>query len=144
MSSSEAATSILRSRYMGSLAIFTQTQTLYPHHASATQVSRHLRTCPWLWVRVSCRCCRHSVKLADQDFPLNRCMGLSQSYGPADDNVSKVTLKKALDIGCTFWDSAVVYGKGHNEKLLGDFFKENNARDKVFIASKCGFDVSIF
>ncbi|KAE8543009.1 hypothetical protein D1P53_000496 [Cryptococcus gattii VGV] len=68
------------------------------------------------------------------------CMGFSMGYGPADDNVSKITLKKALDLGCTFWDSAVVYGKGHNEKLLGDFLKENNARDKVFVASKCGFN----
>lgn len=87
-------------------------------------------------------CCSHLTCLADK-IPLpNSCMGFSMSYGPADDNVSKLTLKKALDLGCTFWDSAVVYGKGHNEKLLGDFLKENNARDKVFVASKCGFNVS--
>ncbi|WRT70566.1 uncharacterized protein IL334_007564 [Kwoniella shivajii] len=67
------------------------------------------------------------------------CMGFSQSYGPANDDESKRTLQTALDLGCTFWDSAVVYGRGHNEKLLGEFFEETNSRDKVFVASKCGF-----
>ncbi|BEI82622.1 hypothetical protein CcaverHIS002_0304900 [Cutaneotrichosporon cavernicola] len=68
-------------------------------------------------------------------------MGLSQGYGPADEATSMKTLKHTLDIGCTFWDTAVVYGKGHNETLLGQFIKENNCRDKLFIASKCGFDI---
>lgn len=67
-------------------------------------------------------------------------MGLSQSYGPADDKVSHQKLSKAVDIGCTFWDTAVVYGTGHNERLIGDFFRNTGSRDKVFIASKCGFD----
>lgn len=69
-------------------------------------------------------------------------MGFSQSYGPAVDSESHQTLAKAVEIGCTFWDTAVVYGKGHNEKLIGDFLRNSKARDKVFIASKCGFDVS--
>ncbi len=69
-------------------------------------------------------------------------MSFSQGYGPADDKVSVQTLQKALDLGCTFWDTAVVYGKGHNETLIGNFLKETGSRDKVFIASKCGFDVS--
>ncbi|TYJ55912.1 hypothetical protein B9479_003435 [Cryptococcus floricola] len=67
-------------------------------------------------------------------------MGLSIAYGPADDTESHKTLQKAIDLGCTFWDSAVVYGAGHNESLIGDFFKKTGTRDKVFIASKCGFD----
>ncbi|KAJ7167416.1 NADP-dependent oxidoreductase domain-containing protein [Mycena crocata] len=49
-------------------------------------------------------------------------------------------LLKVLELGCTFWDTAVVYGLGMNEKLIGDFLKKHNARDKVFIASKCGVD----
>jgi aryl-alcohol dehydrogenase-like predicted oxidoreductase len=68
-------------------------------------------------------------------------MGFSMSFGPADDNVSKKTLKRAVELGCTFWDTAVVYGRGHNERLIGEFFAETGARDKVFVASKCGFDV---
>jgi aryl-alcohol dehydrogenase-like predicted oxidoreductase len=70
-------------------------------------------------------------------------MGFSMGFGEADDNVSKETLAHALDIGCTFWDSAVVYGKGHNEVLLGEVIREKGCRDKVFVASKCGFEVSV-
>ncbi|KAK4164681.1 NADP-dependent oxidoreductase domain-containing protein [Cladorrhinum sp. PSN259] len=47
-------------------------------------------------------------------------------------------LLKALELGCTFWDTAVIYGAGVNEKLLGDFIRKHNVRDKVFLASKCG------
>ena len=50
-------------------------------------------------------------------------------------------LFKAIELGCTFWDTAVVYQAGVNEKLLGDFIRKHNLRDKLFIASKCGFDV---
>ncbi|KAF1987718.1 Aldo/keto reductase [Aulographum hederae CBS 113979] len=49
-------------------------------------------------------------------------------------------LLKALELGCTFWDTAVVYAAGVNEKLLGDFIRKHNCRDKIFIASKCAFD----
>ncbi|KAL2111867.1 hypothetical protein VUR80DRAFT_9160 [Thermomyces stellatus] len=49
-------------------------------------------------------------------------------------------LLKAIELGCTFWDTAVVYGAGINEKLLGDFIRKHNVRDKIFIASKCGFN----
>lgn len=34
-----------------------------------------------------------------------------------------------------------MYAAGVNEKLLGDFIRKHNVRDKLFIASKCGFDV---
>lgn len=70
-------------------------------------------------------------------------MGFSQSYGPAKDEESLQTLAKAVELGCTFWDSAAVYGCGHNESLIGKFFSENpGSREKVFIASKCGIEVS--
>lgn len=63
-------------------------------------------------------------------------------YGPVDDAESHKTLKTALEIGCTFWDTAVLYGAGHNESLIGDFFKANpGARDEVTLASKCAFDI---
>ncbi|KAJ0381330.1 hypothetical protein COL922a_013973, partial [Colletotrichum nupharicola] len=35
----------------------------------------------------------------------------------------------------------VAYKNGENEKLIGEFVKKHNVRDKVFVASKCGFDV---
>jgi aryl-alcohol dehydrogenase-like predicted oxidoreductase len=70
-------------------------------------------------------------------------MSFSLPPGAAVDSESHKTLAKALELGCTFWDSAVVYGCGHNEQLIGDFFRANpGAREKVFIASKCGIEVS--
>jgi aryl-alcohol dehydrogenase-like predicted oxidoreductase len=72
-------------------------------------------------------------------------MGFSQGYGPAKDEESLETLAKAVELGCTFWDSAVVYGCGHNESLIGRFFEENpGSREKVFLASKCGIEVHVF
>ncbi|KAK3299527.1 NADP-dependent oxidoreductase domain-containing protein [Chaetomium fimeti] len=50
-------------------------------------------------------------------------------------------LLKAIELGCTFWDTAAGYGAGVNEKLLGDFIRKHNVRDKIFIASKCGIVV---
>ncbi|CEN59340.1 Putative Aldo-keto reductase yakc [NADP ] [Aspergillus calidoustus] len=69
-------------------------------------------------------------------------MGLNFAFGT---NLSleeaEPVLLKAIELGCTFWDTAVSYRAGLNEKLLGDFIRKHNVRDKVFIASKCGFDV---
>ncbi|GES63629.1 aldo-keto reductase [Aspergillus terreus] len=69
-------------------------------------------------------------------------MGLSFGFGK---NLSyeeaEPVLLKAIELGCTFWDTAVVYQAGVNEKLLGDFIRKHNLRDKVFVASKCGFNV---
>jgi aryl-alcohol dehydrogenase-like predicted oxidoreductase len=64
------------------------------------------------------------------------CMGMSQSYGPADENESIATLHRAIDIGCTFFDTAESYGPFANEELLGRAFL--NRRDKVVIATKFG------
>ena len=70
------------------------------------------------------------------------CMGMSQSYGPADDSVSIATLDRALELGVTFFDTADVYGVGGiygfgaNEKLLGYAFRDR--RDDITLATKCG------
>jgi aryl-alcohol dehydrogenase-like predicted oxidoreductase len=70
-------------------------------------------------------------------------MSFSGAYGEANDEDSLKVLSKAIEIGCTFWDTAQVYGQGHNETLIGRFLKENpGTREKVFIGSKCGFTVS--
>jgi aryl-alcohol dehydrogenase-like predicted oxidoreductase len=59
------------------------------------------------------------------------CMGMSQSYGDADDDVSAATIGTALDLGVDFLDTSDVYGAsditwgvpirgfGHNEELIG-------------------------
>jgi aryl-alcohol dehydrogenase-like predicted oxidoreductase len=64
-------------------------------------------------------------------------MGMSQSYGPADEKESIATLHRALDLGCNFLDTAEVYGPFTNEELLGRALKGRRA--EVVIATKFGF-----
>ena len=45
------------------------------------------------------------------------CMGMSQSYGPGDDEESTRTIHRALDLGVTLLDTADVYGRGANETI---------------------------
>ena len=65
------------------------------------------------------------------------CMGMSQSYGLADEAESIATLHRAIELGCDFFDTAEGYGPFTNEKLLGRAFRDR--RDKVVIATKFGF-----
>ncbi|QND55673.1 aldo/keto reductase [Mesorhizobium huakuii] len=67
------------------------------------------------------------------------CMGMSQSYGPADEAESIATLHRAIELGCTFLDTAEVYGPHTNEALLGRALK--GRRDQVTIATKFGFRI---
>ncbi|QQG40279.1 MAG: aldo/keto reductase [Candidatus Aenigmatarchaeota archaeon] len=60
------------------------------------------------------------------------------SYGPTDDDVSLAAIRKAVDMGVAFFDTADVYGHGHSEELLGKALA--NVRDRVFIATKVGYD----
>jgi len=64
------------------------------------------------------------------------CMGMSQSYGTPDEEEAKRTLLRALDLGYTLFDTAALYGFGHNEKLLGEVLQPY--RDRITLASKCG------
>ena len=65
------------------------------------------------------------------------CMGMSFAYGPRNDAESLATLNRALEMGINFWDTADMYGFGHNEELISKVLAPN--RDKVFIATKFGF-----
>ncbi len=62
------------------------------------------------------------------------CMGMSQSYGPADESESVATIHRALDLGVTFLDTANVYGRGHNERLVGRAIADR--REQVVLATK--------
>ncbi|MEU4197878.1 aldo/keto reductase [Kribbella sp. NPDC026611] len=67
------------------------------------------------------------------------CMGMSQAYGViADDDESIATIHAALDAGCTFLDTADIYGDdGSNESLVGRAIA--GRRDEVTLATKFGF-----
>jgi aryl-alcohol dehydrogenase-like predicted oxidoreductase len=58
------------------------------------------------------------------------------SYGPTDDAESQRAVRRAYDLGCTFFDTADVYGHGHSEEVLGAALQ--GLRDKVIVATKVG------
>ncbi|KAJ2550196.1 hypothetical protein EV175_004160 [Coemansia sp. RSA 1933] len=68
-------------------------------------------------------------------------LGMSANYEPADDDESVKVLNHAIDIGCTFWDTANIYGFGHNERLLSRVLKER--RKDVFLCTKFGFQYRV-
>jgi aryl-alcohol dehydrogenase-like predicted oxidoreductase len=72
-------------------------------------------------------------------------MGMSQSYGSPeerDERESIATIQRSIDLGCTFLDTAEVYGPYTNEALLGRALKQLKVnRDRVVIATKFGYEV---
>jgi aryl-alcohol dehydrogenase-like predicted oxidoreductase len=62
------------------------------------------------------------------------CMGMSEFYGPSDEDESIATIQRALDLGVTFLDTSDLYGSGHNEQLVGKAIA--GRRDQVQLASK--------
>ena len=67
------------------------------------------------------------------------CMGMSTTYGPADETESIATLHRAVELGINFFDTAEQYGPYHNEDLLGRAF--HGRRHEVVIATKFGFRI---
>jgi aryl-alcohol dehydrogenase-like predicted oxidoreductase len=67
------------------------------------------------------------------------CMGMSQSYGAADEQESIATIHRAVELGVTLFDTAEVYGPFKNEELVGRALKAR--RRGVVIATKFGFRI---
>jgi aryl-alcohol dehydrogenase-like predicted oxidoreductase len=63
-------------------------------------------------------------------------MGMSEFYGPSNDDESIATIHHALDIGVTFIDTSDTYGLGHNERLVGRAIADR--RGEVQLATKFG------
>ncbi|KAJ1655093.1 hypothetical protein GGF38_004825, partial [Coemansia sp. RSA 25] len=67
-------------------------------------------------------------------------MGLTSAYSTADADESLALLGHAADTGCTFWDTADIYGQGANEALVGCALRQHSCRDKVVLCTKFGFE----
>jgi aryl-alcohol dehydrogenase-like predicted oxidoreductase len=68
------------------------------------------------------------------------CMGMSYGYGPAGDKQEMIALlRKAVERGVTFFDTAEVYGPFKNEELVGEALAP--LREQVVIATKFGFKI---
>jgi diketogulonate reductase-like aldo/keto reductase len=88
-------------------------------------------------------------KLGNSDLQVSRlCVGC-MSFGDPESNFhawtlgseeSEILVKRALDLGINFFDTANIYSDGTSEEYLGRALKNNIARDKVVIATKVYFN----
>jgi aryl-alcohol dehydrogenase-like predicted oxidoreductase len=69
------------------------------------------------------------------------CMGMSAFYGTSDENEAIRTIHRAIELGCTFLDTAELYGPHTNEELVGRALKDR--RDEVVLATKFGIRVDM-
>jgi len=80
------------------------------------------------------------VQFGSTEFKVSRlalgCMSMSGAYGPADDNESIGTLRRAFDLGINFLDTSASYGSGHNHELISKALK--GRRERIVIHSKSG------
>jgi aryl-alcohol dehydrogenase-like predicted oxidoreductase len=81
-----------------------------------------------------------TIALGTQGLEVSRqglgCMGMSDFYGPGDDDESSATIHRALDLGVTFFDTSDMYGPHTNEVLVGKALA--GRRDEAVIATKFG------
>jgi aryl-alcohol dehydrogenase-like predicted oxidoreductase len=65
------------------------------------------------------------------------CMGISQSYGEPDRAGGRATIRRAFELGVTFFDTADIYGAGTNEEVVGEALRDR--REQIVLATKCGY-----
>src|SRR5947209_7735955 len=64
--------------------------------------------------------------------------GWAFGWGPQDDSASLAAMRRALDLGINWIDTAAVYGLGHSEELVGRLVRELPQSDRPFVFTKCG------
>jgi aryl-alcohol dehydrogenase-like predicted oxidoreductase len=64
--------------------------------------------------------------------------GWTFGWGPQDDNASEATMRRAIELGVNWIDTAAVYGLGHSEEVVGRFVRSLPASERPFIFTKCG------
>jgi aryl-alcohol dehydrogenase-like predicted oxidoreductase len=64
--------------------------------------------------------------------------GWSYGWGPQDDTASVETMRRAIDLGINWIDTAAVYGLGHSEEVVGRFLRTLPASERPFVFTKCG------
>jgi len=82
----------------------------------------------------------HHVTLPGVKTPVFRiglgCMGMSEFYGASDIGEAERTLERAIELGVNVFDTADMYGRGENERLVGAFLRRH--REAAVLATKCG------
>jgi aryl-alcohol dehydrogenase-like predicted oxidoreductase len=64
--------------------------------------------------------------------------GWAYGWGPQDDSTSLTTMRRALERGVNWIDTAAVYGLGHSEKVVGQLLREIPDADRPYVFTKCG------
>jgi aryl-alcohol dehydrogenase-like predicted oxidoreductase len=64
--------------------------------------------------------------------------GWTFGWGPQDDKASEATMRRAIELGVNWIDTATVYGLGHSEEVVGRFVRSLPASERPFIFTKCG------
>jgi aryl-alcohol dehydrogenase-like predicted oxidoreductase len=64
--------------------------------------------------------------------------GWSFGWGPQDDKASEDTMRRAIELGINWIDTAPVYGLGHSEEVVGQFLRSLPASERPYVFTKCG------